>query len=92
MASQSTACQITKNVVQRTTKFAETAAFKFINGCTNIRVFLNSIVPLDAPQFYTAGMLFDSTGQNNIIGGNVVTGTELSNQESDLQKMATTNV
>ena len=92
VASQSTACQITKNVVQRTTKFTETAAFSFINGSVDNRVFLNSIIPLAPAQFYTAGMHFDSAGQRNIIGGNVVAGLELSNQESDLQTMATTNV
>ena len=91
-ASQSTACQITKNVVQRTAKFAEAAAFSFTNGCADNRVFFNSIIPLDAARFYTAGIHFDSTGQRNIMGGNVVAGTELSNQESDLQKMATTSV
>ena len=92
VASQSTACQITKNVVQRTTKFTEAAAFSFINGSADNRVFLNSIIPLAPAQFYTAGMHFDSAGQRNIIAGNVVAGLELSNQESDLQKMATTNV
>jgi hypothetical protein len=92
MASQSASCQITKNLVQRTTKFTESAAFSFTNGCADNRVFFNSIIPLAAAQFYTAGMHFDSTGQRNIMGGNVVAGTELSNQESDLQKMATTNV
>ena len=92
VASQSTACQITKNVVHRTTKFAEAAAFSFTNGCADNRVLLNSIIPLADPQFYTAGMHFDSTGQRNIIGGNAVAGLELSNQESDLQKMATTSV
>jgi hypothetical protein len=91
-ATQSAACQITKNLVQRTTKFAETAAFSFLNGSDDNRIFLNSILPLDAAQFYTAGFHFDSTGKRNIIGGNVVAGTELSNQESDLQKMATTSV
>ena len=92
VASKSTACQITKNVVQRTTKFADTAAFSFMNGCADNRVFLNSIIPLGEAQFYTAGMYFDAAGQRNIIGGNVVAGTELLNQESDLQKMATTSV
>ena len=92
VASQSAACQITKNLVKRTTKFADTAAFSFLNGTVDNRIFLNSILPLDAAQFYTAGMYFDSTGQRNIIGSNVVAGTELSNQESDLQKMATTSV
>ena len=92
VASQSAACQITKNLVQRTTKFADTAAFSFLNGSVDNRIFLNSIIPLDSAQFYTAGMRFDSTGQRNIIGSNVVAGLELYNQESDLQKMATTNV
>ena len=92
VASQSAACQITNNLVRRTTKFADTAAFSFLNGSVDNRVFHNSISPLDAAHFYTAGMHFDSTGQRNIIGNNVVEGTELSNQESDLQKLATTSV
>ena len=92
VASQSSACQITKNVVKRTTKFTETAAFSFINGSVDNRIFFNSITPLSSAQFYTAGMYFDAAGQRNIIGGNVVAGTELSNQESDLTKMATTTV
>lgn len=90
--SQSASCQITKNVVQRTTKFAETAAFSIINSSVDNRVFFNSIIPLAPAQFYTAGMHFDATGQRNIIGSNVVAGTELSNQESDLKTMATTSV
>lgn len=92
VASQSTSCQITKNLVQRTIKFADTAAFSFLNGSSDNRIFLNSISPLDSAQFYTAGMYFDSTGRRNIIGSNAVAGTELSNQESDLQKIATTSV
>ena len=92
VASKSTACQITKNLVQRTTKFADTAAFSFLNGSVDNRIFLNSIIPLDSAQFYTAGMRFDSTGKRNIIGSNVVAGTELSNQESDLKTIATTSV
>lgn len=92
VASQSAACQITKNLVQRTTKFADTAAFSFLNGSADNRIFLNTISPLDSAQFYTAGFHFDSTGQRNIIGSNVVAGLELSNQESDLQTIATTSV
>ena len=92
VASQSSGCQITKNVVQRTTKFAETTAFSFINNSVDNRVFFNSIIPLNTAQYYTAGIRFDSSGQRNLIGCNVVAGTELSNQESDLQKMATTSV
>lgn len=92
VASQSSACQITKNLVRRTTKFTDTPAFSFLNGSVDNRIFLNSILPLGPSQFYTSGMYFDSTGQRNILGSNVVAGTELSNQESDLQKMATTSV
>lgn len=92
LASQSSACHITKNLVRRTTKFRETPAFSFINSSVDNRIFFNSIIPLAAAQFYTAGIHFDSTGQRNIIGGNVVAGTELSNQESDLKTMATTSV
>ena len=92
VASQSSACQITKNVVQRSIKFADTAAFSFMNGCADNRVLLNSILPLDAAHFYTAGMHFDSTGQRNIIGGNVVAGLELSNHESGLKTLATTTI
>ena len=86
------ASQITKNLVQRTTKFQETAAFSITNNSTDNRFFFNSIIPLDPTNFYTAGMQFDATGKRNIIGANIVAGTELSNLESDLQKMATTNV
>lgn len=92
VASQSSACQITKNHVKRTTKFTESAAFSFLNGSVDNRIFLNSIIPLAAEQYYTAGFHFDSTGQRNLIGCNVVAGTELANQESDLQKLATTSV
>lgn len=92
VASQSAACQITKNLVQRTTKFTESAAFSFINSSVDNRIFLNSIIPPDAERFYTAGIHFDSTGLRNLIGANVVAGTELSNQESDLQKLATSSV
>ena len=90
--SQSAACQITKNVVQRTTKFAETVAFSIINSSTDNKIFLNSIIPRAVAQNYIAGMYFDATGQRNLIGSNFVSGTELSNQESDLQTMATTSV
>ena len=90
--TQSVDCQITKNVVQRTTKFAETAAFSIINGSTDNRIFLNSIIPHATTLGYTAGMHFGADGQRNIIGGNFVAGTELSNQENDLQTMATTSI
>lgn len=90
--SQSSGCQISKNMIERSTKYADTIAISIINGSDDNRVFFNSIIPADTDLYYTAGMKFDSSGQRNIIGGNVVAGAELLNQESDLQKMATTNV
>lgn len=90
--SQSSGCQISKNMIERGTKYADTIAISIINGSVDNRVFFNSIIPADTGLYYTAGMKFDSSGLRNIIGGNVVAGTELLNQESDLQKMATTNV
>jgi hypothetical protein len=91
-ASQSSACQITKNIVHRTTKFTEAFAFSFLNGCVDNRVLFNSVVPPSAELFYVAGIRFDSTGLRNIIGGNAVAGTELSNQESDLTTLTTTRL
>lgn len=90
--SQSSGCQISKNMVERSVKYADTVAISIINGSIDNRVLFNSIIPTDSGLFYTAGMMFDSSGQRNIIGANVVAGTELSNQESDLQKLATTSV
>jgi parallel beta-helix repeat protein len=90
--TQSSGCQISKNMIERGTKYADTDAISIINGSVDNRVFFNSIMPAGPDLYYAAGMKFDSSGQRNIIGGNVVAGTELSNQESDLQKMATTNV
>ena len=90
--TQSRGCQISKNLIKRTAKYTEAVAISVINGSADNRIFFNTILPRDSAQFYTAGMHFDSTGQRNIIGGNVVAGTELSNQESDLTKMATSTV
>ena len=90
--SQSSGCQISKNMIERGTKYADTIAISIINSSVDNRVFFNSIIPADTDLYYTAGMKFDSSGQRNIIGGNVVAGTELLNQESDLQTMATTKV
>lgn len=89
--TQSRGCQILKNVVKRTTKYADTAAMSTLTSSTDNRFFFNTILPQDSV-FYTAGLLFDSTGSRNLMGANTVAGTELNNQESDLQKMALTNV
>lgn len=90
--SQSYGCQISKNMIKRGTKYADTIAISIINGSVDNRVLFNSIILADADLYYTAGITFDSSGLRNIIGGNVVTGTELSNHESDLKTMATTTV
>lgn len=90
--SQSSGCQIFKNMIDRSTKYADTVAISILNGSVDNRVFFNTISPADTDLYYTAGMKFDSSGQRNLIGGNVVTGTELANQESDLKTMATTSV
>ena len=88
--TQSSGCQITKNLIKRTTKYTEAAAISAVNGCTNNRIFFNTILPAE-DCFYTAGLSFDSSGSRNLLGANTVAGTELNNSESDLQTMATTN-
>lgn len=87
--TQSRGCQILKNLVKRTTKYAETTAISAVSGCVDNRVFFNTILPADTC-FYTAGLSFDSSGSRNLMGANIVAGPELSNSESDLQIMATT--
>ena len=88
--TQSRGCQISKNLIKRTTKYTEAAAISAVNGCTDSRIFFNTILPADSC-FYTAGLSFDSSGSRNLFGANTVAGPELSNSEPDLQKMATTN-
>lgn len=89
--TQSRGCQISKNIIKRTTKYAETAAISAINGSIDNRIFFNTILPAESC-FYTAGFSFDSSGTRNLFGANTVAGLELSNSETDLQKMATTPV
>ena len=88
--TQSRGCQISKNIIKRTTKYTEAAAISAVNGCTDNRIFFNTILPVEAC-FYTAGLSFDSSGSRNLFGANTVAGLELSNSEANLQKMATTN-
>ena len=89
--TQSRGCQISKNLIKRTTKYSEASAISAVNGCTDNRIFFNTILPADSC-FYTAGLSFDSSCSRNLMGANTVAGVELSNSESDLQKMATTSV
>ena len=87
--TQSRGCQISKNLIKRTTKYTEAAAISVVNSSTDNRIFFNTILPVESC-FYTAGLSFDSSGARNLFGANTVAGVELSNSESDLQKMATT--
>ena len=87
--SQSRGCQISKNLIKRTTKYTESVAISTTNGSVDNRIFFNTILPAESC-FYTAGLSFDSSGSRNIFGANTVAGLELSNSEADLQKMATT--
>ena len=89
--NNSRGCQILKNLVKRTTKYSDTAAMATTNNSVDNRYFFNTILP-DLSILYTAGLMFDSTGSNNLIGANTVAGTELNNQEPDLKKMAITTV
>ena len=87
--SQSRGCQISKNLIKRTTKYTESVAISTTNGSVDNRIFFNTILPAESC-FYTAGLSFDSSGSRNIFGANTVAGLELSTSEADLQKMATT--
>lgn len=86
--TQSRGCQISKNLIKRTTKYTEAAAISVVNGSVDNRIFFNTILPADSC-FYTAGLLFDSSGSRNLMGANTVAGQELSNSEADLKTMAT---
>lgn len=89
--TQSRGCQISKNLIKRTTKYTEAVAISVGNGSTDNRIFFNTILPVESC-FYTAGLSFDSTSSRNLMGANTVAGLELNNSENDLQKMATTSV
>ena len=91
LLTQSRGCQISKNLIKRTTKYTDAAAISAVNGSLDNRIFFNTILPAESC-FYTAGLSFDSSGSRNLFGANTVAGLELSNSESDLQKMATTSV
>lgn len=80
---------ISDNVVTRNKKWNNDYAIR-VNGTSSFnRVTNNSIIPESADYFYLAGMRFEGTCNNNIMGINTVAGTELSNEEPDLQKIST---
>lgn len=83
---------ISDNVVYRNKKWVDDYAFKFAGTSSYNRVTNNSIIPETADYFYLAGLRFEGACTNNIMGINTVAGTELSNEEPDLQKIGTVSV
>ena len=83
------ASQIAFNTVNRNAKYAEAFAMVFSGTSNGNRVVNNSIIPSTSDNYYTAAFRFENSCTGNIIGLNSVSGTELSNAESDLQKIST---
>ena len=83
---------ISDNVVNRNKKWNNDYAIRVTGTSSYIRVTNNIIIPETADYFYLAGMRFEGTCNNNIMGLNTVAGTELSNEEPDLQKISTGSV
>ena len=80
---------ISDNVVNRNKKWNNDYAIRVTGTSSFNRVTNNSIIPETSDYFYLAGMRFEGTCNNNIMGINTVAGTELSNEEPDLQKIST---
>lgn len=80
---------ISDNVFNRNKKWVNDYAIRVAGTSSFNRVTNNSIIPATTDYFYLAGMRFDGTCNNNIMGINTVAGTELSNEEADLQKIST---
>ena len=83
---------ISDNVVNRNKKWKNDYAIRVTGTSSFNRVTNNSIIPAAADYFYLAGMRFEGTCNNNIMGLNTVAGTELSNEEADLKKISTVSV
>lgn len=83
---------ISDNVVNRNKKWKNDYAIRVTGTSSFNRVTNNSIIPATSDYFYLAGMRFEGTCNNNIMGINTVAGTELSNEEADLQKISTVSV
>ena len=83
---------ISDNVFNRNKKWANDYAIKITGTSSFNRVTSNTIIPYSAEYFYLAGIRFEGTCSNNVMGLNTVAGTELSNEEADLQKISTTPV
>ena len=80
---------ISDNVVNRNKKWNNDYAIRVTGTSSFNRVTNNSIIPESSDYFYMAGMRFEGTCNNNIMGINTVAGTELSNEEPDLKKIST---
>ena len=80
---------ISDNVVNRNKKWTNDYAIRVTGTSSFNRVTNNSIIPATSDYFYLAGMRFEGACNNNIMGINTVAGTELSNEEPDLQKIST---
>lgn len=83
---------ISDNVVNRNKKWNNDYAIRVTGTSSYNRVTNNSIIPETADYFYLAGIRFEGACNNNIMGINTVAGTELSNEEVDLQKISTVSV
>lgn len=83
---------ISDNVFNRSKKWNNDYAIKVTGTSSFNRVTNNTIIPYSADYFYLAGLRFEGTCTNNVMGLNTVSGTELSNEEADLQKISTVSV
>nr|DAV72248.1 MAG TPA: peptidase [Caudoviricetes sp.] len=83
---------ISDNVFNRNKKWNNDYAIRITGTSSYNRVTNNSIIPATADYFYLAGIRFEGACNNNIMGINTVAGTELSNEEADLQKISTVSV
>lgn len=83
---------ISGNVFNRNKKWANDYAIKITGTSSQNRVTNNTIIPYSADYFYLAGIRFEGACSSNVTGLNTVAGTELSNEEADLQKISTVPV
>lgn len=83
---------ISDNVFNRNKKWNNDYAIRVTGTSSFNRVTNNTIIPYSADYFYLAGIRFEGACNNNVMGLNTVAGTELSNEEADLQKISTVSV
>ena len=83
---------ISDNVFNRSKKWNNDYAIRVTGTSSYNRVTNNSIIPITSDYFYLAGIRFEGACTNNVMGLNTVAGTELSNEEADLQKISTVSV